>query len=514
MHRRDILQYGVAGAAALSGLSAQAQTQRWTPEQFKIEFAEAVKTNRYLTPLKGAVGDLKTQTLAIEGKLPEALKGRFVRNGPALMERAAQRYQHWFAGDGMVQQFTFDGKGVAHQGRFVQTQKFRKEQAAGRFLVPGFGTHIASSERVTGPDSMNTANTNAIEHGGRLLAMWEGGSAIDMDPLTLETRGPVVWKDGWGQMPFSAHPKLDPQGNLWNMGGGAQGFVTYQIGQNGRLVNAQSTKLPIDAKRAGGMIHDMAVTERFIVVPIPPVVVRWDLIAQGQIGADAMGMTPGEPLRIWVAPKADISKAKIFELPGEMVFHVGNAYEAVVDGGTGVVLNYIGGAGNDFLSGSAVNMMRGMPSDAGQSCLRTVRLNLASGRVKSHSFETQEEFPRLNPHFIGRAADWVLTSASWNGLPDPQGIQFHGIQLRNLEDGRLERFDYGPDIKPEEHIVVAKPGASKELDAWILGTAFDAKSQRTCVNVFEASRLADGPIARAWLPYWLPLGFHGNFTAA
>ena len=57
-----------------------------------------------------------------------------------------------------------------------------------------------------------------------------------------------------------------------------------------------------------------------------------------------------------------------------------------------------------------------------------------------------------------------------------------------------------------------KPGRTRELDAWLLGTAFDARRQVTLVNVFEASHIADGPIAQAALPNKLPLGFHGNFT--
>jgi carotenoid cleavage dioxygenase-like enzyme len=30
----------------------------------------------------------------------------------------------------------------------------------------------------------------------------------------------------------------------------------------------------------------------------------------------------------------------------------------------------------------------------------------------------------------------------------------------------------------------------------------------------DAATPASGPIATAWLPYALPAGFHGNFTAA
>ena len=61
--------------------------------------------------------------------------------------------------------------------------------------------------------------------------------------------------------------------------------------------------------------------------------------------------------------------------------------------------------------------------------------------------------------------------------------------------------------------VVPKPGKTGELDAWLLGTTFDARRQATVLNVLDAAHVEDGPIAQAVLPYALPLGFHGNFTA-
>ena len=59
-----------------------------------------------------------------------------------------------------------------------------------------------------------------------------------------------------------------------------------------------------------------------------------------------------------------------------------------------------------------------------------------------------------------------------------------------------------------------KPGASGERDAWLVGTTFDARRRVTLVNVIDARHVGAGPIAQAALPYWLPLGFHGNFSAA
>jgi carotenoid cleavage dioxygenase len=514
MKRRELLQQALAGTAALIGAGqATAATNASTPEDFKAAFDAALPQHPHLAAIRGVAADLDCAALQLEGQWPAALRGRFYRNGPALFERGTQRYQHWFAGDGMVQQFNFaDGK-VSHRGRFVRTDKFKREQAAGEFLVGAFGTALQSKVRITGPDTMNVANTNVIEHGGKLLALWEGGSAYAMDIATLDTQGPVTWQDGWGQMPFSAHPKVDAQGHLWNIGGGvsSRGIAVYHVGPNGQLVDARTVKLPLDAQRTGGMLHDMAVTDRYIVVPIPPVVIRWDRILRGQIGRDSMALTPDEPLRIWVAPKDALDQGRFFELPGEMVFHVGNAH----DEGDEVVLTYVGNPGHDFLGGAAVDMMRGdVRPQVGRSLLRTARLNLRTGRASAETLAgtSDVEFPRVDPRRVGVAARWLVMPASFGTARAT--LQFDGVQVVDARTGALQRFDYGADFMPEEHIVVPRPGGSQEFDAWLLATAYHLPSKLHCVSCFDARRVADGPIARAWLPYGLPLGFHGSFAAA
>ena len=51
-----------------------------------------------------------------------------------------------------------------------------------------------------------------------------------------------------------------------------------------------------------------------------------------------------------------------------------------------------------------------------------------------------------------------------------------------------------------------RPSPRGEDDGWLLGHFLDYER--------SASGLADGPLARAWLDYPLPLGFHGHFNAA
>ncbi len=477
-------------------------------------FDAAARREPWLRPLKGvsdATGDVHTPTLLQEGRWPDELRGRFHRNGPALFERGGRRYEHWFDGDGMVQQFSITGASgaprIAHRGRLVRTAKLQRERAAGRFLVGAFGTRIAreAGAPIQGPDAFNTANTNALEHAGRVLAMWEGGSAHALDPSDLSTLGPVTWRDDLAQVPFSAHPKLDPHGHLWNIGTFGRRLVVWHVGPDGKLVDARVTSLPLP----GAMVHDMAVTERHLVVPIPPLILDFAALQRGVGAAGAFRFDAAQPLRVLVMDKADLARQRIFELPPEMLFHVGNACECA----DGVVeLSYVGSPDAGFLTGQAMAMMKGQTAaDDIPSSLRVARMDLRSGRATVERFDDAVEFPRCDPRRVGRPTRWLLSPTGWR-RDAPAGF-FHALQLRDLHTGRTQRHDFGPGEVVEEHVVVPRPGREAELDAWLLGTSHDWRRGQTVLNLFDAAHLDEGPIARAWLPYALPYGFHGNFTA-
>ena len=500
-NRRHALHALAAGAAASLAAPVLAKPAR------AADFAAAVAHQPLLTPFRGvsdASGDCQADAL-IRGLWPAALRGRFYRNGPALFERNGERYHHWFDGDGMVQQFTLAEGRISHRGRLVQTAKLQAEKQAGRFLRSALGTVIDDSgPPAGGPDGFNTANTNVLEHGGRLLALWEGGSAYALDPHDLSTKGPVTWRKDLQQVPFSAHPKIDPSGHLWNIGTAGAAIVAWHINPQGELARVQLGSSPYP----GGMVHDMAVTERYLVVPLPPV--SLDFGRPVADGPRRFALKAGEPLRVLVMDKNDITKRRVFELPPQMVFHVGNAHETA-DGQ--VVLSYIGAPDAWFLDQGAVALMSAKPSATGHVSTQFATLDMKSGRAHVQSIAGEVEFPRIDPRRIGLSARWLLTAASWRSFADRKNALLHGLQLLDTQTGRRQRFDYGEHMVVEEHILVPKPGKTGELDAWLLGTTFDARRQATMLNVLDAAHIADGPIAQAVLPYMLPLGFHGNFTA-
>jgi carotenoid cleavage dioxygenase len=512
--RRTALRtLAAAGAFAAGASAARLAWAGSAPADEGVRFDAAVARWPRLAPFKGiddgdpARSDLSCDALTIEGRWPAELRGRFYRNGPAIFERAGQRYHHWFDGDGMVQRFAFTDRGVSHLGRLVETSKLKADRAAHRFVVRAFGTPFEGDAPIQGPDSLNAANTNAIEHAGRVLALWEGGSAYALDARDLSTIGPVTWKEGYEQVPFSAHPKLDPRGGgLWNIGTFADRIVVWQIDAAGRLASVQVRSSPYP----GGLAHDVAMTERFLVLPLPPVKMNYAAIAAGATPAEAFVFERDEPLRVLVMHKADATDARLFELPPRMVFHVGHASETR-DGE--IELGFVAALDHDFLVHGATELVAGRPDVQAGSTLHVARLNLASGRARLESHPGAIEFPRVDPRRLGGATRYLASVARWRPDVEARGGLFHGVQLRDLATGRVDRYDYGADAVVEEHILVPKPHRPGELDAWLVGTVFDARRGRTSVHVLEARSVAAGPVASASLPYALPFGFHGNFSA-
>lgn len=103
------------------------------------------------------------------------------------------------------------------------------------------------------------------------MALWEGGSALEVDPETLAAGRFVNWREDLAGLPFSAHPKRDAHGTVWNVGCLVHPrpmLLFYRIDPTGRLADFNHLQIvPL------GMVHDFIVTERHLVLLLPPFVV-------------------------------------------------------------------------------------------------------------------------------------------------------------------------------------------------------------------------------------------------
>ena len=141
--------------------------------------------------------------LTIEGELPGALRGVFLKNGPNPQFPPRGAF-HPFDGDGMVHAVWLEDGRARYRNRWVRTPGFSLEREHGRPLFGGFADlnppdPIAMAK--VGPVK-HVANTSMVAHAGKWLALWEGGMpyALDQELQTVGLEqfgsryaGPLRW---------------------------------------------------------------------------------------------------------------------------------------------------------------------------------------------------------------------------------------------------------------------------------------------------------------------------------
>ncbi len=505
MQRRQFLH----GLAAAAGAATIANTlPAWAQnagDPYFTGFRKGLKQHPWLGAFAGVSADLDAGPIRFEGRLPAGLTGALYRNGPALFERAGVRYQHWFDGDGMVQAYNFADGELSHRGRFVQTRKFKAEAEKGQFIYPGFGSSAKIKVPITSADAINPANTSVIPHADRLLALWEGGSAYDLDPKTLETRGVVSWRDDFKGMPFSAHPKVEPDGTMWNFGAFDNHLALYQISAAGKLVKAEVIKVPNLA-----MNHDFVVSGKHLIFVLPEMRINREKLREGHSFIDSFEFPKGQSMRVLTVEKADFSKQRWYELPPGFVFHYGNAWE---DKDGLIRFDFVlSEPGAEVMTGTMRALMRGDVDKVNPGASRSAQVVIdpARGTIRHTLRDEDVEFPRVDPRYVARQNRQLFHTAAVGG---DRGFGLNAVLRYDLETGNTDSFRFPSEYSLEEHVPIPRPGATREGEGWLVGCAFNAKTGKTEVNVFDALRLADGPLATAKLPYAIPLGFHGHFLA-
>jgi carotenoid cleavage dioxygenase-like enzyme len=495
----------------LGSLAAAAGGLLLTPHLLRADSAiDAVARSRAAHPYLAGWQSIDAEAfgpsaVTLEGRLPQGLAGTLYRNGPALFERAGQRYTHWFDGDGLVHAWTITPQGISHRARMVGTSKYQREQKAGRFLLPAAGSRVAEAVPVRNNDDVNVANTSVTVINGRLFALWEAGSAYELHPDTLDTLGPVTWATGMEAAPFSAHPLSEADGTQWNFGSldvlGGSGLLIWRIGADGRLLKQQILPTP-----APGYLHAFAMTERHLVFVLTP-------YRMGDSGPffERLKFAPDLPCRVAVVAKDALDAPRWFEAEFGMAYHFGDAFER--DGAIelrAVLHEDLAEAVSPMAAAMRGEAMPVVEDDGAR--LRSLRIDLQRG--STHWVDHGQrglEFPQFDPRSDSDrgARLYAPVSAGEREVP-----YFNAVAAIDLQRGRRQQHRYGAKVLAEEHLFVPKPGSRRADKGWLLGTVLDSAHDRTGLAVLDAQHIEDGPIAMAWLQRSFPLGFHGHFASS
>jgi all-trans-8'-apo-beta-carotenal 15,15'-oxygenase len=497
MNRRNLLSAISASGIATSGLLTPFSRVWGYSSSRESAFIHASK------PYQGASfsGTIETSQIRVRGKIPLALRGTLYRNGAARFSLGSTRYNHWFDGDGMVQAFNFEDGKASHKGVLLQTPKRIKEDNAGRFMYHGFGTEMADSLPIETPDQVNAANINvmAMQGGRELYALWEGGSAVQLDPKTLQPKGFKVWSPETAGAPFSAHPRRAPDGAVWNFGYATHSgnLIIYEIDPRGSL----RRQTLIEAPQAD-MVHDFAITKNYLIFLLMPLYVKKDVRPIGSL--DRFEWHGHKPMVAMLVNKSDFSTRQI-DLPNGGLFHLGNAWEqgGIVHLGYARYSKFL-----EHLKGLTFPTPRTHIDELAN--WEELEINPNTGTAKQRSTGLYGvEFPTFDLGHTGEKTDFTVLMQNTHAKTDPSwGMD----TVLTLSRGKVSRFAYGKKWLAEEHILVPPKASSGSSRGWIIGTAFNNITHNTMLSIFEAQSLENGPVAQLELPYGLPLGLHGQFV--
>lgn len=481
------------GAAALTASLAAARVL--TPDIAYAAQALAVASDWSLATAD-VEGDVAPRALSlVHGRPPQGLSGSLYRNGPAKFRRAGGASQHWFDGDGLIRRFRIEHGQASLAARFADTAKRRQEMEVGAMLMPGFGTVADPRARIASADDVSPANTSVHKVGDRLWALWEAGSPLAMDPETLATEEFVTLRPDLKHMPFLAHPRIEPDGRIWNLGLNGAQAVVWRLAADGTLEAAEVIALP-----RASYVHDFSATASHLVIVLQPWVHARDVMP---ISA-AFDWTPEVGTRVLVIDKADLSRRRVYELPAFGFFHVGDAWEET--DGT-IRFDLCVHRDMDFAARGAHEILNGVPLGGDPAELAMVVLE-AGGRGRLERTGVVGEFPRGDPRRAGRARRFSIhTTGERQDRPLASAVG-----VTDWRSGRTRTFDFGPDHVTDEMVYVPKPGGAHEADAWLVGPSINLKAGVTELHVVDMARVEDGPVCTWRADIALPAAFHGNWV--
>jgi all-trans-8'-apo-beta-carotenal 15,15'-oxygenase len=442
----------------------------------------------------------------LSGAIPSNFRGRLYRNGSARLERGGRRVGHWFDGDGAVLAVHFTETGAVATYRYVQTQEYLQEQQAGKLLFGGYGMVPPGSlwDRFTQP-LKNAANTSVLPLSDRLLALWEGGLPHALDLQTLETQG----KDNLGSLtsnlPYSAHPKLDPQtGEIFNFGvslGSQIQLNLYRSDKTGQI--QQQGHIPL---KGIPLIHDFVLAGQYLVFLVSPVQLQLlPALFRLTSFSDALQWQPSQGTQILVVDRNSLQLVSRGETDSWFQWHFGNGY---IDAEGMIGLTLVRYDDFDQTNQYLKEVATGQTSTPAKGSFWQIRINPQTAKVVTAEplVERPCEFPTVAASDVGQQLQRTYLSIHRPGVNIATEM-FGAIAVFNHHTETLTVADLGEHHYPTEPLYV--PNEADFQGGWVIAVVFDSQKNGSELWIFDANRLEAEPICRLGLPGVVPNGFHG-----
>jgi all-trans-8'-apo-beta-carotenal 15,15'-oxygenase len=461
-----------------------------------------------------AIGFDLTALPILSGSIPVDLRGTLYRNGPGRLNRGTRSVGHWFDGDGAVLGVTFTDSGATGIYKYVQTDGYKAEEKADRYLFGGYGSHGSESWLGRWKGLKNVANTNVLATTDKLLALWEGGLPHELNLETLETVGLNSLSKLTSTTPFSAHPKVDPKTHeIFNFGvsfGPKNKLHLYRCNPQGTIVQTRDHELS-----SATLLHDFAMVGRYLIFCIPPLPMDLlPLIAKTKTFSEALTWKPEQGTQIVIFDRNTLELVRSITTDPWFQWHFGNG-EELADGT--VLLELI--RYEDFETNAYVrDIPTGNPQTYAPSRLMQLRISPNNDAVVCWEtlWDKSCEFPTVNPQVVGKPWRYTYFSTHRPGTDAKSGELYEAFGRLDRQTGEVTISDCGAHHYISETVYApgeADRGSSPNDRGWLLSVIFDAEADRSEVWIHDADSDLSEPVCRLALPEIIPFGFHGTWRS-
>ncbi len=467
--------------------------------------------------------DASIEDCEVVGAVPADMDGAFYRVGYEWYYPPKFADDAILNADGYISMFRIKGGKVDYRGRFVETHRLRQLRAARRQLYGYYRNPHTDDPSVRDPSRPNlrtVANTAPLVHGSRLFALKEDGLPHQIDPHTLETIGPHDFDGRCQSQTFTAHPKIDPvTGEMISFGYEATGLASddlwiYTHDRSGKVTREVRTKVPYVS-----VIHDMAITQKYILIPFGGYVTSAQRLRDGKVH---WGWDRTQPSYIGVLPRdGEARDMRWFKGPLRCMMHTFNAH----DEADGRITLYASFWDSNFFP--FFPNVDGTPFDPSLARARVRKITI-DPRSRGDGYQEEILWPtsisdlgKVDPRVLSLPTRYLYTSWGDAQRPFDRARIGSGAPASptncygrfDLATGRVDSFFAGPVHNLQELSFVPRKGGA-EGAGYLVGVAENLAERRGEMVIVDAGRPGDGEIARVLMPFRLGPQVHGVWADA
>ncbi len=438
--------------------------------------------------------------------LPVWLRGKLIRNGPAMFNLRDTTLQHWFDGYGMLHSFLFDDGDVYYQSRYTESEEYLNATSSGRVSTVAWGTASDPCRSIFRRFMANfsatptNTNVNVIKIGEKYFTTSDIATLTQFDVDSLETLS--TFTPGKGGV-MAAHPSYTDDLQVWNMTAsfGPRTKNTF-VSLSDDLTSQKHSSFATDKLF---YFHSFGNTDRYLIAIEQPM----------RLDFGKLALSGPKNKSFYECFNWDTSFKNIFHIydrqTGEIqkiqsdlsffFFHTINSFEE--DGS--IVIDLCGYDDNKIVDDFYIDNLTtsGIP-DSHKSSLRRIRLGLGESSASMEDFKINIELPNINDAYRNRQHRYAY------------GV--HSPALNTHLAAEIVKYDFDKNsatywseagMTVGEPIFVANPNGKKEDDGTLIVLCHSTATNKAELMVLDAADLS--VISKASLPQAIPPPLHGWF---